>query len=174
MDRLIMRHHLKLYPVLVSFPPLSWFLSSWKHFLNKFLTLVSLAQDLLLGERNSREKKKNPVTSDMWCLAVFWSLVIYIAQKNMSRTFSELGWVRASCLPVGVTQYVLHYLLLTPKIHHFCCHLIAAAKFSQAIVDKGPENILLALGRGLCSPALTLKFKSEKSTFITITVISTL
>lgn len=71
--------------------------------------------------------------------------------------------------------HILHPPLpVAYPVDTFCCHLIAAAKFSQAAVDKGPENILPALGRGLCSSALTPTFKSEKSTFITITVISTL
>lgn len=172
-----MRHCLKLYPFLVSFPPLSWFLCSWEHFLNKFLTLVSLAQDLLLRERNSREKKKisydfRHVVFD--CVLEFSNL--YCSEKRIK----NILWVGLSQsimpTPRGHTLLPKCSISCCPLLGFitFCCHLIDAAKFSQPIVDKIPENILLALGRGICSPALTPTFKSEKSTFITITVISTL
>ena len=115
------------------------------------------------------------MASDTWCLSAFWSSVIYFAQ----RTYLEhsLIWAESQQQPIPRSHMLLPKCSITCcsllRSITFCCYLTAAAKFSQAIVNKGPENIVLVLGRGLCSPALTLTFKSEKSRFITITVIST-
>lgn len=136
------RWHLIPYLFLVSSPLLSYFPFSWKYLLNKSVTLEPWAQKCFW--ENPKEKSKHSMALDMWCLAAFWMSVIYFAQGIYLEHFVRWTAVQDHAHPWGhifLSKYSFTcYPVLRPI--SFCQHLAAAAKISQATVDKNPAKIL--------------------------------